>query len=378
MSFGIALLGGSLIVVLPPLRGRAGWIVVAALCAAVVVAGMMRISPANSPTWKPLTSTQIGREQLYERGKRGFSLFRDYLPAWVQTDVPNLVEARPPTGADAGAPLPFAPDVQVVAEQGNRITLRVKSPEAFPLRLHRFFFPGWQATVDGAPVPTGPSGPLGLVTAEAPAGEHEMAFRVVETPLRSAAEAISLASLGIWMTGVALSARRRRAWAWLGVAMAAVFALMIWAQVIQRTPHRPVPYQANFQDELHLVGYHLDQMEIKPGGNLTFRLYWLAQQAPAADYTVFVHMVTPDDSAKVAQQDSRPALGYSPTSWWEPGEVMIDEHRLHLDETVQPGAYQLVVGLYRPETGQNLSVRSATKALPGDRVSLTEVQVTGP
>ena len=375
-SFGIALLGGSLFA-LPLLRGRAGWLVAGTLCAGIVVAGMLRISPANSSWWKPLTSAQIGKEQLYERGTRGFSLFRDYLPAWVQVDVPDLVEARP-AGAAAAAPLGFTPDVRVEAEQGNRITMRVNANETFPLRLHRFFFPGWQAAVDGEPVPTGPSGPLGLVTVEAPAGDHEIAFKMVETPLRSAAEAISLASLGLWLVGVARSTQKRWARALLATSIVAMIGLVIWAQVIQHTPPRPAPYQANFGDEIHLIGYRLDRARIEPGEDFTFRLYWLAQQAPPADYTVFVHLVTPDDTGKVAQQDSRPALGYSPTTWWEPGEVVVDEHRLHLDETVPPGSYRLVIGLYRPETGQNLPVRSATQALPGDRVMLADVQIAEP
>jgi len=347
------------------------------LCAGVVVAGMLRISPENSSWWKPLTSAQIGKEQLYERGTRGFPLFRDYLPAWVQVDVPDLVKARPPDTA-AAVPLGFTPDARVEAEQGNWITLRVNASEAFPLRLHRFFFPGWQATVDNEPVPTEPSGSLGLVTAEAPAGDHEIAFRVGETPLRSAAEMISLASLGLWLIGAARSTQRRWARALLAASVVALIGLVIWAQAMQRAPRRPIPYRANFGDEIHLIGYHLDRAEIEPGEDLTFRLYWLAQQAPAADYTVFVHLVTADDTGKVAQQDSRPALGYSPTTWWEPGEVVVDEHRLHLDEAVQPGSYRLVIGLYRPETGQNLPVRSATQALPGDRVVLADVQIAGP
>jgi hypothetical protein len=82
-----------------------------------------------------------------------------------------------------------------------------------------------------------------------------------------------------------------------------------------------------------------------------------------------------DDSGKVAQADSEPILGFNPMTTWEPGMVIVDEHRLSLEATIKPGRYQVVVGLYHPETVQNLAVSGATTVLPGDRVVLAEVEI---
>jgi hypothetical protein len=82
-----------------------------------------------------------------------------------------------------------------------------------------------------------------------------------------------------------------------------------------------------------------------------------------------------DDSGKVAQADSEPILGFNPMTTWEPGMVVVDEHRLVLEPAVKAGRYHLVIGVYHPETVQNLAVSGATTVLPGDRVVLAEVEI---
>jgi hypothetical protein len=59
----------------------------------------------------------------------------------------------------------------------------------------------------------------------------------------------------------------------------------------------------------------------------------------------------------VAQHDSQPRDGTYPTSTWDTGEVVYDEHRLPRPEgapALEREGYRLRVGLYRPETGVRL------------------------
>jgi hypothetical protein len=56
----------------------------------------------------------------------------------------------------------------------------------------------------------------------------------------------------------------------------------------------------------------------------------------------------------VAQHDRAPEGGFYPTSQWDVGESVADIYPLALPETLAPGAYRLVVGLYDPATGQRL------------------------
>jgi hypothetical protein len=270
----------------------------------------------------------------------------------------------------------YVPQIAVTSDQPSRLDLQVQAEQPFTLRFHRFFFPGWQVYAAGKALPTAPSGDLGLVTAELPAGDYTATVRFGQTPARSAANIISAGSLVVWIAaGIAI---RRARPVLLGIAIiaAAAATLLLARHGIGRAPQQPTPYSATFQDEIRLLGYHLPRQTWHPGDDLPLRLYWLAQSAPLEDYKVFVHIIKPDDSARVAQSDSAPILGYSPTTRWEPGEIIVDEHSVHLDEESPPGTYSVVIGLYRPETMQNLSVRDAPQVLPGDRVVLGQLEVT--
>jgi hypothetical protein len=81
---------------------------------------------------------------------------------------------------------------------------------------------------------------------------------------------------------------------------------------------------------------------------------------------VFVHALR--DGASVAQHDGDPAGGQYPMSQWRPGDMVIDEHILS-------GAWdakrdQVVVGLYRRNTGERLSVVDAADQVVSDSVPI--------
>ena len=50
--------------------------------------------------------------------------------------------------------------------------------------------------------------------------------------------------------------------------------------------------------------------------------------------------------------------GY-PTSLWEPGEIIADEHTVNVHADAPPGRYRLAVGLYRLTDGTRLPVWDA-------------------
>ena len=104
---------------------------------------------------------------------------------------------------------------------------------------------------------------------------------------------------------------------------------------------------------------------------LTFTLFWQSETAVAADYTVFVHLLTPDGDF-VAGQDGQPVGGVYPTSFWEKGELIVDGRSWFAD--VSPGEYQLQVGLYLLATGQRLLASGQHSEL-GDRVKLQTITI---
>jgi hypothetical protein len=107
-------------------------------------------------------------------------------------------------------------------------------------------------------------------------------------------------------------------------------------------------------------------------GNLT--LVWEALAQPAADYTVFVHVV--DRSGNLATTvDGPPVNGRYPTSVWEPEEVIHDVRALPVFD-LGPATYDLLVGLYREGSGERVIARSASgERYSGESVLLGQLRV---
>jgi hypothetical protein len=87
-------------------------------------------------------------------------------------------------------------------------------------------------------------------------------------------------------------------------------------------------------------------------------LYWLANGALAADYSVFVHLAG-SDGVPLAQHDGQPQDGRYPTSVWQKGDIVADAHELALGAGLPPGEYRLMAGLYDPITGLRLGTPGA-------------------
>src|SRR5205814_347473 len=78
-------------------------------------------------------------------------------------------------------------------------------------------------------------------------------------------------------------------------------------------------------------------------------LTWRAEARPSRDYTVFVHLL--DGGGRLVAQDDRPPVdGSYPTSIWENGERILDQHPVR----PPPGRYRVVVGMYDPASRQRL------------------------
>jgi hypothetical protein len=111
--------------------------------------------------------------------------------------------------------------------------------------------------------------------------------------------------------------------------------------------------------EFRLIGSEVTPASIKAGDTLSVTLVWQSRQVPLADYTVFVH-IRDARNHTVAQADSPPQAGAYPTSFWDAGETIVDDHVLLLPDDLPAGDYTLVVGLYRLDTGERLSITSGS------------------
>jgi hypothetical protein len=118
----------------------------------------------------------------------------------------------------------------------------------------------------------------------------------------------------------------------------------------------PVPADATaanalYGDAMRLMGYSIDQDEEA----LILTLHWRSERRMDRDYKVFVHVFDPATGIPVAQDDAMPLHWTYPTSYWEPGESVMDVIRVPLED-VPAGTYGLAVGVYDPETTERLPV----------------------
>lgn len=114
----------------------------------------------------------------------------EYLPIWAEGVRDNWF--LPDESNDPVPALPVVPAIRIERQTALEQDLRVESQQAFPLRWHTFYFPGWEVLVDGRGVETYPSTALGLLTADIPAGAHDVQVRFGSTPVRRAGTLISL------------------------------------------------------------------------------------------------------------------------------------------------------------------------------------------
>jgi hypothetical protein len=117
------------------------------------------------------------------------------------------------------------------------------------------------------------------------------------------------------------------------------------------------PAAAVFGGEVALLDHEAGRRD----GSVAVTLRWQCLEPPQVDYTVFVHLLDAEGRT-VAQHDGQPQGGAYPTSAWDRGEVVIDEHVLSpapgAARPLPAGSYRLEVGLYRLETGQRLPLDS--------------------
>jgi hypothetical protein len=138
------------------------------------------------------------------------------------------------------------------------------------------------------------------------------------------------------------------------------------------SPSPETPLDADFDGQIRLLGYTLTCDWDAFTCNL--KLYWQPMADVDVDYTVFAHFVG-QDGRIAGQHDGMPERGFYPTSAWEPGEVVMDEHPIDIAADVLSGDYQLRVGLYRLETGERLPVLGPDGQPTGDNVILSTVPI---
>jgi hypothetical protein len=344
-------------------------------------------------------------------GILGTTSASECLPTWVidEPDGSPLVEQYLSSGAISKLDtdtLPNSAQWELVEHTVVSDRYRVHTPEPITVRFNTFYFPGWQASVDGAPVPISPSYPEGLITFEVPAGEHDVLVSFGATPIRTVASLVSGGTLLLimgWM--VFLGVRRwrgdfrqesvattdRLSWAeagTLGLLLVTLLLAKTWFVDPHTTWFRKSsppgqvlgvqhPEQINVNDRVLFLGYDLSSESVTAGDELRVTLYWQAQERLKENYSVFVHLddLRPNYISWSLSEEVSPAD--MPTSGWTPGFYVSDDHVLAISSETPPGMYVLRCGLYRPDIGERLPILDSEGHPVSDSIDLVRIRVRG-
>jgi hypothetical protein len=158
----------------------------------------------------------------------------------------------------------------------------------------------------------------------------------------------------------------------------------------RETPPDTSDLLANFRQRVGLVGATArsgwqrraaiweEPLRGRPGDTIHLLLRWRALARAEESYTVFVHLIDPDNRP-LATLDYTPLGGSAPTHlWipkWLPGQLYLDPYRLVLPEDLPPGTYYIEVGLYEMVGRRRLHMADPAGNLIGDRLILGPVVV---
>ncbi len=340
-------------------------------------------------------------------GAIGTTSTGEFLPRWAQqhpqpeTLWPDYAANRPPQKLDP-ATLPPGATVTTLAHRSESDLLDIDTPQPFTATLRTLYWPGWQVTLSGQPVPFEITPNTGLIRVEVPAGQHTLGLKLASTPLRSAGLWLSLLSLaGLAAVGSLAAGLQRRKVAkspgrWLAgetaryshyvlrfpfyerpssfhlppssfiLLFVALIALALLSRplkplfTLQSNPDAPAPADlhpaADFADQIRLVGADSwpQVIELPAAGEagLTVTLYWRALQDLDTNYAVFLHLDAPNGQTLATVDEVNPES--IPTANWPPGLYLRNPLHLRLPANLPPIRYTLTTGVYNRATGERL------------------------
>jgi hypothetical protein len=364
----------------------------------------------------------------YERGTGlvGTTAFGEYLPVAVQAfpTTSPLVEAML-NGQPVNRWLaPGARSLQA-HDDGLRASLELESDAPLTVTYQAFYFPGWQARVDGQVAAIHVVSPTGTMELDVAAGRHTLEMTFGSTPLRNAAQlaslAVAVAVVAMWMRETRFArgvlgrfwpgVRGRPAhspptqgqlglqpspWPlWLSLGLLGLALLALKLGVVDRydTPLRWQRWrdgqfeaaqhtlQATVEGRAHLLGFDAHPQPVHAGETLFASLYW--SLSDALKFRATLRLLDRDGlvwSDKAEQDEALIRYTQPPASHeWPIGAYARTYHAIRSLPGTPPGDYLLVAVPFKPGSLEPLAVtegQSAPGAYPG--LVLGRVRISRP
>ena len=113
------------------------------------------------------------------------------------------------------------------------------------------------------------------------------------------------------------------------------------------------PAALHLAERVTLVGYSLTPQPVASGDIAQLALHWQPHIKFQGNFHVSVRLLD-EKGHMVLQRDRQPGDGFSPTSSWSVGEVVVDRYGLLIPPGSMPGTYLVETVMYDPDSNTDL------------------------
>ncbi|MGE5602601.1 MAG: glycosyltransferase family 39 protein [Nitrososphaerales archaeon] len=146
--------------------------------------------------------------------------------------------------------------------------------------------------------------------------------------------------------------------------------LAVYVMPERRAPDEMIDdLNATLNNGITLQGYQGWNLSPAAGEVTQLQLRWRADEPPTRRYKVFLQLLDPRNQV-IAQRDAEPAGESRPTTTWQAGETVLDNHGVLIPPGTPPGSYRRIVGMYDAETFERLKLPDGS-----DFISLPPINV---
>ena len=373
-------------------RNRRPWLVAGAVSALLLIAAIPWLYPPREPV---APDPDLAALLRFEAPPLfiGTTTLGEFLPRWVE-EMPDTAALREALLADGEAERLLPAGGVTFRRLGGPVwnaAYEVQADETTTLTYRQFYFPGWQARLDGEPLAVHPGEPHGLVTVTVPPGEHrlELAFGST-TPRRIGTLLTVLGIAGSLLVatarlpwpdqpekdaGRAETGRNGRKALILGGLVVAVWLFFTFVETPLRRATlgpdsvlgRPVVEPLDFAGEIRLLSLEAPEEPVATDDPVPVTLSLRALRPIGVPYLVGVDVIDgeglvwsasrerPADWRFVAGEEVWPADGYR-----------LEPFVLRLLDGTPPGEYRFRIGLVREDTGQTVTTHEAGRLVVGE------------
>lgn len=137
--------------------------------------------------------------------------------------------------------------------------------------------------------------------------------------------------------------------------------------------HRRGP-RASFANDVELLGGVVEEEVVVERHEVFVTTWWRLPGRRSDDLQVFVHIESSTNPRMRVSHDHPPGDWMYPASRWSPGQVIEDRVLVQLPPSLQPGEYEVYVGLFDRRTGRRIELRSGSRSEEA-RILLGELRI---